>query len=78
VADGEWHFNSHYPTQANRRLEWDTQHLLPVWQNYAAPVGLNSEPAVLTQRLKPSSVPAFFTARLKSCPDTKHEFFRSP
>jgi hypothetical protein len=32
VADEKWHFNSHYPTQANRRLEWGTQHLLPVWQ----------------------------------------------
>jgi hypothetical protein len=32
VADGKWHINSHYPTQAKRRLEWGTQHLLPVWQ----------------------------------------------
>jgi hypothetical protein len=38
VADGKWHINSHYPTQAPRRagagkarLEWGTQHLLPVW-----------------------------------------------
>src|ERR1700677_721613 len=22
VTDGKWHINSHYPTQANRRLEW--------------------------------------------------------
>jgi hypothetical protein len=51
VADGKWHFNSHYPTQANRRLEWGTQHLLPVWQRLCCAVGLNCEPAVLTQAL---------------------------
>jgi hypothetical protein len=32
VANGRWHINSHYPTQANRRLEWGTQQLLPVWR----------------------------------------------
>jgi hypothetical protein len=31
LADGKWHINSHYPTQAKRRLEWGTQHLSPVW-----------------------------------------------
>jgi hypothetical protein len=30
VADGTWHIESHYPTQAKRGLEWGTQHLLPV------------------------------------------------
>jgi hypothetical protein len=29
---GKWHIGSHYPTQAKVRLEWGTQHLLPVWQ----------------------------------------------
>jgi hypothetical protein len=32
VTDGRWLIESHYPTQAKRRLEWGTQHLLPVWQ----------------------------------------------
>jgi hypothetical protein len=32
VADGKWHIKSHYPTQAKGRLEWGTQHWLPVWQ----------------------------------------------
>jgi hypothetical protein len=32
-------------------------------------------PRVLTQTLKPSPG-AWVTARLKPCPDTKHEFFR--
>ncbi len=31
-AHGNWHIESGYPTQANRRLEWGTQHLLQVWQ----------------------------------------------
>jgi hypothetical protein len=30
VANWKWHIESHYPTQANRRLEWGTQRLLPV------------------------------------------------
>jgi hypothetical protein len=30
--NGKWHIESHYPTQAKRRLERGTQHLLPVWQ----------------------------------------------
>jgi hypothetical protein len=47
------------PLEPKRRLEWGTQHLLPVWEN---------------QGLKPSSVSPG-TARLKPCPDTKHEFF---
>jgi len=29
---GRWHIESHYPTQANGRLEWGTQHSLPVWR----------------------------------------------
>jgi hypothetical protein len=32
VANGKWPIESHYPTQAKERLEWGTQHLLPVWQ----------------------------------------------
>ena len=32
VENGKWHIGSHYPTQAKVRLEWGTQHLLPVWQ----------------------------------------------
>jgi hypothetical protein len=32
VANRRWHIDSHYPTQAKGRLEWGTQHLLPVWQ----------------------------------------------
>jgi hypothetical protein len=28
--DGKWHVESHYPTQAQRGLEWGTQHLLVV------------------------------------------------
>jgi hypothetical protein len=34
VANEKRHIESHYPTQAKERLEWGTQHLLPVWQNY--------------------------------------------
>jgi hypothetical protein len=30
LADGKSHIGSHHPTQAKRRLEWGTQHLLPV------------------------------------------------
>jgi len=30
VANGKRHIESHYPTQAKGRLEWGTQHLLPV------------------------------------------------
>src|ERR1700733_5510272 len=36
----------------------------------------NGQQPIETSQLKPSSG-ARFTARLKSCPDTKHEFFRS-
>jgi hypothetical protein len=50
VADGKWHFNSHYPTQAKVRLEWGTQHLLPVWQKLRRAI-LNRR--VLTQSLTP-------------------------
>ena len=50
VADGKWHFNSHYPTQAKVRLEWGTQRLLPVWQKLRRAI-LNRR--VLTQSLKP-------------------------
>jgi hypothetical protein len=32
VANGRLHISSHYPTQAKVRLEWGTQHLLPVGQ----------------------------------------------
>jgi hypothetical protein len=32
LARGKWHIESHYPTQAKRRLEWGTQHLLLVWK----------------------------------------------
>ena len=32
VEDGMWHIEIHYPTQAKGRLEWGTEHLLPVWQ----------------------------------------------
>jgi hypothetical protein len=28
TSNGKWHSESHYPTQAKRRLEWGTQHLL--------------------------------------------------
>ena len=34
VENWKWQIESHYPTQAKRRLEWGTQHLLPVWQNH--------------------------------------------
>jgi len=29
------HIESHYPTQAKERLEWGTQHLLPMWRSEA-------------------------------------------
>src|ERR1700678_4135202 len=32
VGYGKPHIESHYPTQAKVRLEWGTQHFLPVWQ----------------------------------------------
>jgi hypothetical protein len=32
LVNGEWHIESHYPTQAKVRLEWGTQQLLPVRQ----------------------------------------------
>src|ERR1700677_831548 len=32
TANAERHIDSHYPTQAKGRLEWGTQHFLPVWQ----------------------------------------------
>jgi hypothetical protein len=32
VANGKWHIESHYPTQAKERLEWGTRHLSPMWQ----------------------------------------------
>jgi hypothetical protein len=41
VANGKLQIESHYPTQAKGRLEWGTQHFLPVWQkNYGALIGL--------------------------------------
>ncbi len=33
--NGKWHNGGHYPTQANGRLEWGTQYLLPVWKDYS-------------------------------------------
>jgi hypothetical protein len=30
LLDRKWHINVRYPTQAKVRLEWGTQHLLPV------------------------------------------------
>ena len=32
AANEKRHIDSHYPTQAKGRLEWGTQHFLPVWQ----------------------------------------------
>jgi hypothetical protein len=32
VANGKWPIKRRYPTQAKGRLEWGTQHLLPVWR----------------------------------------------
>jgi hypothetical protein len=34
VASGKWHIEGHYPTQAKGRLEWGTQHLLPVHRDF--------------------------------------------
>src|ERR1700735_4991708 len=65
----EWHIESHYPTQAKVRLEWGTQHLLPVWQKLWF--------ARRTQTRIRQGLTQSLTARLKSCPDTKHSFFRN-
>jgi hypothetical protein len=46
------------------------------WGIFSRPCGTEFVSGVLTQTLKPV-VSQSFTARLKSCPDTKHEFFRS-
>jgi hypothetical protein len=32
LANGRRQIESRYPTQAKVRLEWGTQHLLPVWK----------------------------------------------
>ena len=32
LANGRRQIESRYPTQAKVRLEWGTQHLLPMWQ----------------------------------------------
>ena len=32
AAKEKRHIDSHYPTQAKGRLEWGTQHFLPMWQ----------------------------------------------
>jgi hypothetical protein len=38
-----WHIESHYPTQAKGRLEWGTQHLLPV-ERTAGPLASSGFP----------------------------------
>jgi hypothetical protein len=35
VTNWNWQIEGRYPTQAKRRLEWGTQHLLPVRQGFS-------------------------------------------
>ena len=57
VANGKWHIDSHYPTQAKVRLEWGTQHLSSVWQKlWCARRTQTRTRQVLTQTLEPRSL----------------------
>src|ERR1700678_3304564 len=55
VANGKGHIESHYPTQAKVRLEWGTQHLLPVRQKLlrASPVFFGPGTLVRTWGTRP-------------------------
>jgi hypothetical protein len=79
VANEKWQIKIRYPTQAKTGLEWDTQHLLPVWQKkalWASPVGFNSEP-VRSSHFRgcwvPHSSPVFGLEW-----DTQHSAYTSP
>src|ERR1700683_1756468 len=52
---GRWQIASHYPTQAKGRLEWATQHSLPMWQKNLALVQ-RSEIAVRAEAFQPTGI----------------------